>query len=124
MKLKNMIDAVSKELEMADLGNRRARLTLAFTVKSDRDGEAECEFVEASSISRARPEELHHLEILVDPTEGKIAEPELRKEQAPILPEPRKPKPAVLPAKRSNRDVLTEEELDTPTFLRELAAGS
>ena len=66
MKLKDLIDAVERELETSSIANKRARLSLAFTAKKSSDGQLECDFVEASSLSRARAEELHRLDVILD----------------------------------------------------------
>ena len=65
MKLKELIKVLESELETVAVADRRARLSLAFTVKESKGGEVECDFVEASSLNRARAEELHRLEVIL-----------------------------------------------------------
>ncbi len=65
MKLKELIEVIERELETVSVVDRRARLSLAFTAKKSSDGEVECDFVEASTLSRARAEELHRLDLIL-----------------------------------------------------------
>ena len=66
MKLKDLIEAIEHELAATPLGEQQAKVSLAFTARKSGDGEPECDFVVTSSLSRAKLEELHRLDLVLD----------------------------------------------------------
>jgi hypothetical protein len=62
MKLKELLEAIDLELEGAGC-TRETRVSLAFVARRDRDGEVECDFVDASQVSKPREGEIHRLEL-------------------------------------------------------------
>jgi len=63
MKLKQLLEAVGREVEGADLTVERSTLSLAFVARKDHSGEVECDFIDASEVSKPREGEIHRLEL-------------------------------------------------------------
>ena len=69
MKLKELLGAIGSELAHAGRSGSGARLSLAFVARKHRNGEVECEFVDASDVSKPRDGEIHRLELNLDAAE-------------------------------------------------------
>lgn len=59
MTLQELLNSVQKEIASAGLATEGISLNLAFSAKKDRNGEVNVDFVDAGSMSRPKPEEIH-----------------------------------------------------------------
>ncbi len=63
MELRELLTALHEEMKDAGISSAGSSVNLAFVAKRERNGEVEVDFVDAASMSKPRPEELHRLEL-------------------------------------------------------------
>ena len=89
-------------------------------VKKSSDGEFECDFVEASALSKAKAEELHRLDVNLGEKRSEAKAKPRHQVATDLLPKPTRRGEIELPGLPEIGD-LDREDPDTPAYFRRLA---